>query len=126
MGIAQQVKNSDRGPVVSGEPTQPSLAAPLHGCDVEALSQRFDVFHAPCEEARFAALAPHALLLLTEREESCRRSLMRLHHLVQLPVLVGSRNLYDSGAARRAVPEYLSIGGDGTINPPFTLLWKRG
>jgi hypothetical protein len=34
------VKDTDRTPVVSIEPIQPSLAALLDGYDVEALSQR--------------------------------------------------------------------------------------
>jgi hypothetical protein len=51
-----------------------------------------------------AARGAHALLL-------------RLRHLMELPVLVDGRNLYDPGATRQPGFEYVSTGRDGAINP---------
>ena len=69
-----------------------------------------------CTSAYDAARGAHALLLLTEWEEFGRLDLIRLRDLMELPVLVDGRNLYDPGAARQAGFEYVSVGRDGATN----------
>jgi UDPglucose 6-dehydrogenase len=66
-----------------------------------------------CSSAYEAAQAAHALLLLTEWDEFRQLDLHRLRGLVEVPVLVDGRNLYDPAAVREAGFEYISIGRDG-------------
>jgi UDPglucose 6-dehydrogenase len=63
-----------------------------------------------------AARGAHALLLLTEWDEFRQLDLSRLKSLMELPVLVDGRNLFDSATIRRAGFEYISIARDGA-NP---------
>ena len=70
-----------------------------------------------CTSTYDAARGAHALLLLTEWEEFRHLDLIRLRGLMELPVLVDGRNLYDPGAARQAGFEYISVGRDGAMNP---------
>jgi UDPglucose 6-dehydrogenase len=66
--------------------------------------------------AREAARGAQALLLLTEWDEFRQLDLSRLKGLMELPVLVDGRNLFDPGTVRRASFEYISIGWQGA-NP---------
>jgi UDPglucose 6-dehydrogenase len=70
-----------------------------------------------CTSAYEAARGAHALLLLTEWEEFRRLDLIRLRHLMELPVLVDGRDLYDPETARQAGFEYHSVGRAGAMNP---------
>jgi UDPglucose 6-dehydrogenase len=63
-----------------------------------------------------AAHGAQALLLLTEWDEFRQLDLSRLKSLMELPVLVDGRNLFDPGTVRQAGFEYVSIGRDGA-NP---------
>lgn len=63
-----------------------------------------------CASAYEAARGAHALLLLTEWDEFRQLDLARLRTLMEVPLLVDGRNLYDPDEARRAGFEYLSIG----------------
>jgi len=65
-----------------------------------------------CASAYEAARGAHALLLLTEWEEFRQLDLVRLRDLMEVPILVDGRNLYDPGAVREAGFEYVSIGRD--------------
>ena len=65
-----------------------------------------------CASAYEAARGAQALLLLTEWEEFRQLDLVRLRDLMEVPVLVDGRNLYDPGAARQAGFEYVSVGRD--------------
>jgi UDPglucose 6-dehydrogenase len=66
-----------------------------------------------CASAYEAARGAHALLLVTEWDEFRQLDLDRLRGLVEVPVLVDGRNLYDPRAVREAGFEYISIGRDG-------------
>lgn len=70
-----------------------------------------------CASAYEAALGAHALLLLTEWEEFRQLDLLRLRHLMEVPVLVDGRNLYDPSVVREAGFEYFSIGRDTARRP---------
>ena len=70
-----------------------------------------------CTSAYEAACGAHALLLLTEWEEFRQLDLIRLRDLMEVPVLVDGRNLYDPSAAREAGFEYFSIGRDAARHP---------
>jgi UDPglucose 6-dehydrogenase len=63
-----------------------------------------------CDSAYEAARGAQALLLLTEWEEFRQLDLTRMRDLMEVPVLVDGRNLYDPAAARQAGFEYISIG----------------
>jgi UDPglucose 6-dehydrogenase len=71
-----------------------------------------------CDSAYEAAHGAQALLLLTEWEEFRQLDLTRVRNLMEVPVLVDGRNLYDPAAARQAGFEYISIGrGMGSSSP---------
>ena len=57
-----------------------------------------------------AAAGAHALLLLTEWDEYRKLDLARLRDLMERPVLIDGRNLYDPEAVRALGFEYHSIG----------------
>jgi UDPglucose 6-dehydrogenase len=69
-----------------------------------------------CRTAYEACAGAHALLLLTEWNEFRELDLGRMHDLMEVPVLVDGRNLYDPAAARRAGFEYHSMGRDGVVH----------
>ncbi|MGO8814902.1 MAG: UDP-glucose dehydrogenase family protein [Terriglobia bacterium] len=60
-----------------------------------------------------AAKGAQALLLLTEWEEFRQLDLARVRNLMEVPVLVDGRNLFDPDAVRQAGFEYVSLGRDG-------------
>jgi UDPglucose 6-dehydrogenase len=63
-----------------------------------------------CNSAYEAARGAHALLLLTEWEEFRQLDLPRMRDLMEVPVLVDGRNLWDPAAVQQAGFEYHSIG----------------
>ena len=70
-----------------------------------------------CSSAYEAAQGAQALLLLTEWEEFRQLDLQRVREMVEVPILVDGRNLYDPDTVRRAGFEYVSIGRDGARPP---------
>ena len=66
-----------------------------------------------CSSAYEAARGAQALLLLTEWEEFRQLDLLRVRDLMEVPVLVDGRNLFDPDAVRKAGFEYVSMGRDG-------------
>ncbi len=74
-----------------------------------------------CDSAYDVARGAQALLLLTEWEEFRQLDLTRLRDLMEVPVLVDGRNIYDPAAAHQAGFEYISVGrggaGPGTRHP---------
>jgi UDPglucose 6-dehydrogenase len=67
-----------------------------------------------CPSAYEAARGAHALLLLTEWEEFRQLDLLRVRDLMEVPVLVDGRNLFDPDAVRQAGFEYVGMGRGGT------------
>ncbi len=63
-----------------------------------------------CESAYDAARGAHALLVLTEWDEYRALDLARLARLMQTPVMVDGRNLFDSETMRSFGFEYVSVG----------------
>ncbi len=63
-----------------------------------------------CGSAYEAAEGTHALLLLTEWEEYKNLDLARIREVMQVPMLIDGRNLYDPIAARALGFDYRSIG----------------
>jgi UDPglucose 6-dehydrogenase len=91
----------------------------LHLYDPQAMPNTQAVFPAAppqltyCSSAYEAARGAQALLLVTEWEEFRQLDLARLRDLMDVPVLVDGRNLYDPDCVRKAGFEYLSMGRDG-------------
>ena len=67
-----------------------------------------------CTTAEEAAHGAQALLLLTEWEEFRQLDLARVRQLMEVPVIVDGRNLFDPDTVRRAGFEYVSLGRDST------------
>jgi UDPglucose 6-dehydrogenase len=63
-----------------------------------------------CSSSYEAAHGAHALLLLTEWEEFRKVDLTRMREVMEVPVFVDGRNLYDPEQLRMAGFDYLSIG----------------
>jgi UDPglucose 6-dehydrogenase len=87
--------------------------------DPQAMPNTQEVFPAStkgltyCSNAYEAAQGAQALLLLTEWEEFRQLDLSRVREVMEVPVLVDGRNLFDPEAVRKAGFEYISIGRDG-------------
>ena len=85
-----------------------------------------------CTSAYDAAHGAQALLVVTEWEEFRQLNLGRLRDLMEVPVMVDGRNIYDPAAARQAGFEYISIGRDGarqltlTSSAQTAAAWKAG
>jgi UDPglucose 6-dehydrogenase len=77
-----------------------------------------------CSSAYEAARGAQALLLLTEWEEFRQLDLLQVRDLMEVPVLVDGRNLFDPDAVRKAGFEYISLGRDGarSVNLPANSL----
>ena len=71
-----------------------------------------------CSSAYEAARGAQALLLLTEWEEFRQLDLLRVRELMEVPVLVDGRNLFDPDAVRKAGFEYVSHGPRWGEDPP--------
>jgi UDPglucose 6-dehydrogenase len=75
-----------------------------------------------CPSAYEAARGAQALLLLTEWEEFRQLDLPHVRELMEMPVLVDGRNLFDPQAVRQAGFEYICIGREGAApNGPGAL-----
>ncbi len=66
-----------------------------------------------CSSAYEVAEGAQALLLITEWEEFRRLDLARVRELMEVPILVDGRNLFDPATVRKAGFEYVSMGRDG-------------
>jgi UDPglucose 6-dehydrogenase len=66
-----------------------------------------------CPSAYEAARGAQALLLLTEWEEFRQLDLLRVRDLMEVPILVDGRNLFDPETVRKAGFEYVCMGRDG-------------
>ena len=69
-----------------------------------------------CRTAYETATGAHALLLLTEWKEFKELDLHRVRDLMEVPILVDGRNLYDPADASRAGFEYHSMGRDSVLH----------
>jgi len=65
-----------------------------------------------CPSAYEAARGAQALLLLTEWEEFRQLDLLQLREVMEVPILVDGRNLFDPEAVRKAGFEYVCMGRD--------------
>jgi UDPglucose 6-dehydrogenase len=76
-----------------------------------------------CTSAYEAVRGAQALLLVTEWPEFRELDLERVRDLMDVPILVDGRNLYDPEAVRKAGIEYISVGRDGagSAGPPAPL-----
>lgn len=87
--------------------------------DPQAMPNTQRVFPASTERLTYcaspyeAARGTQALLLLTEWEEFRELDLIRLRDLMEVPVLVDGRNLFDPDTVRKAGFEYFSMGREG-------------
>jgi len=96
--------------------------------DPEAMPNTQQVFPASterltyCPSAYEAARGAQALLLLTEWEEFRQLDFLRLREVMEVPVLVDGRNLFDPDAVRKAGFEYVGMGreGSGLVGPRAT------
>ena len=66
-----------------------------------------------CDSAYDAAREAHALLILTDWNEYRDLDLARIHELMEVPVIVDGRNLFDPEVARSAGFEYVDVGRYG-------------
>ncbi|MFZ0961081.1 MAG: UDP-glucose/GDP-mannose dehydrogenase family protein [Terriglobia bacterium] len=70
-----------------------------------------------CPSAYEAARGAQGLLLLTEWEEFRQLDLRRVHDLMEVPVMVDGRNLFEPSVVRQAGFEYLCMGREGAKLP---------
>ena len=66
-----------------------------------------------CSSAYEAAQGAQGLLLVTEWDEFRQLDLARVREVMEVPILVDGRNLFDPATVRKAGFEYVSIGRDG-------------
>ena len=66
-----------------------------------------------CPSAYEAARGAQALLVLTEWEEFCQLDLAKVRDLMEVPIMVDGRNLFNPATVRQAGFEYFSMGRDG-------------
>ena len=74
-----------------------------------------------CRTAYEAAAGAHALLVLTEWHEFRELDLRRVRDLMEVPVLVDGRNVYDPADARKAGFEYHSMGRE-SVGQHFSVI----
>jgi UDPglucose 6-dehydrogenase len=70
-----------------------------------------------CSSAYEAAQGAHALLLLTEWDEFRALNLPKVRELMEFPIIVDGRNLFDPHQVCEAGFEYVSIGRHGVRHP---------
>lgn len=73
-----------------------------------------------CSSAYQACEGAHALLLLTEWEEFRTADLKRVAGLMDLPIMLDGRNVFDPDEVGQAGIEYISIGRKSTRPPEVT------
>ena len=66
-----------------------------------------------CSSAYEAAQGAQALLLLTEWDEFRQLDLAKVREVMEVPILIDGRNLFDPATVRKAGFEYVSMGRDG-------------
>jgi UDPglucose 6-dehydrogenase len=66
-----------------------------------------------CSSAYETAQGAQGLLLLTEWDEFLQLDLARVREVMEVPILVDGRNLFDPTTVRKAGFEYVSMGRDG-------------
>ncbi|MGA3322973.1 MAG: UDP-glucose/GDP-mannose dehydrogenase family protein [Terriglobia bacterium] len=123
LGLAFKAGTDDMREAVSLKIIQALLdeGSILRLYDPEAMPNTQQVFPATtknltyCSSAYEAGQGTQALLLLTEWEEFRQLDLLRMRGLMEVPVLVDGRNLFDPGTVRKAGFEYVSMGRDGAI-----------
>ena len=93
-----------------GEGARLQLHDPQALDNVRELFPQDDGRLAYCESAYEAARGAQALVLLAEWEEYRTLDIARLGKLMETPVMVDGRNLYDPMALRRAGFDYISVG----------------
>lgn len=69
-----------------------------------------------CRSAYEAAAGSHAMLVMTEWNEFKELDLRRLHDLMEVPVIIDGRNIYEPADARRAGFEYHSMGRESILH----------
>src|SRR5581483_10615963 len=74
-----------------------------------------------CKTAYEAATGAHALLILTEWSEFRELDLHRIRDLMEVPVVIDGRNIYDPGDARHAGLEYHSMGRESAVHVPSVI-----
>jgi len=70
-----------------------------------------------CSSAYEAVHGAHAALVLTEWDEFLHLDLRRLRNLMEVPILLDGRNLYDADTVRRNGLEYFCIGRPNLESP---------
>jgi UDPglucose 6-dehydrogenase len=78
-----------------------------------------------CISAYEAVHGAHAALVLTEWDEFLHLDLRRLRNLMEVPILLDGRNLYDADTVRRNGLEYFCIGRPN-LESPSNLSGLRG
>jgi len=87
--------------------------------DPQAMPNTQNVFPAStegityCSSAYQAASGAQALLLLTEWDEFRQLNLQRVREVMEVPILIDGRDLYNPETVRKAGFEYVSMGRDG-------------
>jgi UDPglucose 6-dehydrogenase len=66
-----------------------------------------------CSSAYEAAQGAQGLLVVTEWDEFRQLDLARVREVMEVPIMVDGRNLFDPATVRKAGFEYVSIGRDG-------------
>jgi UDPglucose 6-dehydrogenase len=66
-----------------------------------------------CDSAYDAARGAQALLVLTEWDEFRELDLQRLREIMEVPIIVDGRNLFDPEAVAKAGFEYVCMGRAG-------------
>jgi UDPglucose 6-dehydrogenase len=74
-----------------------------------------------CESAYDAASGANALLLLTEWDDFKKLDLERVRDLMDVPLMIDGRNLYDPAQMQRAGFEYHSMGRDTPVQFPTSI-----
>ena len=69
-----------------------------------------------CRSGYEAAAGAHALVVLTEWNDFKELDLHQLRELMEVPVIVDGRNIYDSNQARKAGFEYHSMGRESVVH----------
>lgn len=79
-----------------------------------------------CKSAYEAARGAHAVLMLTEWDEFRDLDLPRLRDLMEVPIMIDGRNLYDPAQARKSGFEYYCMGRpDAEATGPVVVKRKR-
>lgn len=78
-----------------------------------------------CSSPQEACTGAHAMAILTEWDEFRHLDLQRLRELMELPILVDGRNLFELAKVKEAGFEYISIGRS-SVRPPVASPVQQG